>query len=380
MDFLKYSNTNVVLEQIIALMPGHVYWKDKNGIYLGCNDKQAHSLGLAKGSDLIGKTDFELPWGYHKAKIFRQNDLKVMKSKQGITIEEIANFEGKESVVLSHKVPLIDIAGEVTGILGVSIDITERKKAEEDKINTIIAMSASIAHELRTPLSVIALDSSGVNKHLPILIEGYELAKAADLPVKPIKSHHYNIMSNSLKSIRDETHYANTFINMLLIKTKKNNFDSKDFSKISITKTIQDTIARYPFRTTKEKESINLQLGEDFEYCGIPLLMIHVFFNLIKNSLYYIYSKAEGLIEIRLEKNKPYNKIYFRDNGKGIPKDQLTYVFQRFFSKTHNGTGLGLAFCKMVIQNLNGNIYCNSEEGKYTEFVIELPNIDKIIL
>lgn len=51
-----------MLEEIIAVLPGRVYWKDKNGVYLGCNDKQAESLGLKRGYEIVGKTDFEITW------------------------------------------------------------------------------------------------------------------------------------------------------------------------------------------------------------------------------------------------------------------------------------------------------------------------------
>ena len=60
------------MKNIMAEMPGHVYWKDVNGIYLGCNNRQAQSLGFKAGSDIIGKTDFDLPWDTHIAKKFRK--------------------------------------------------------------------------------------------------------------------------------------------------------------------------------------------------------------------------------------------------------------------------------------------------------------------
>jgi transcriptional regulator with PAS, ATPase and Fis domain len=78
----------LTLHQILAYLPNHVYWKDVNGVYLGCNDRQAKSLGKESGSNVVGKTDFELPWGKDIAEIFRKNDIEVMKTKSTMLVEE----------------------------------------------------------------------------------------------------------------------------------------------------------------------------------------------------------------------------------------------------------------------------------------------------
>lgn len=121
------EKTQSTLENILAHMPGHVYWKDKNGVYLGCNNRQAQSVGFQYGYEIVGKTDFDLPWGKNQAELFRQNDLHIMQTGETEIIEEKAQVKGKDAIFLSHKSPMRNKKGEITGVLGISIDITDRK-------------------------------------------------------------------------------------------------------------------------------------------------------------------------------------------------------------------------------------------------------------
>ncbi|MFT4058511.1 MAG: PAS domain-containing protein [Legionella sp.] len=86
------------LENIVTNMPGHVYWKSKNGIYLGCNNRQARSLGFQYGHEIIGKTDFDLPWGENKAELFQRNDQHIMDTGEN----EIMAIEANIALLLTQ--------------------------------------------------------------------------------------------------------------------------------------------------------------------------------------------------------------------------------------------------------------------------------------
>ena len=91
------------LLNILAKAPGHIYWKDTKGIYQGSNNAQAIFLGYKTGKDLIGKTDFDLPWK-EQANHLREIDSQVMKTQKEYCIEEIVSSqEGVETIFLSKK-------------------------------------------------------------------------------------------------------------------------------------------------------------------------------------------------------------------------------------------------------------------------------------
>ena len=107
--------------------------------------------------------------------------------------------------------------------------------------------------------------------------------------------------------------------------------------------------------------------------------MTHVFFNLLKNAVYYVEAANQGGIDIRVETGDKFNKVYFKDTGTGIPAKSLPHIFERFYTTTDNGTGIGLAFCQLVMQSFGGDISCQSTEGQYTEFTLKFPKIRTIV-
>ena len=121
-----------LLKNIISRMPGSIYWKDRDGRFLGCNQIVAEMAGVASPDDVIGKTDADLIWK-DKYKELREVDTEVMNKNQLMQFEEtflLAN--GQEITTLSIKSPLHNQKNEVIGIIGTSLDITELKETQRE--------------------------------------------------------------------------------------------------------------------------------------------------------------------------------------------------------------------------------------------------------
>jgi len=127
------SEAQETLQTIIDNLPRAVFWKDRDLRIQGCNRIFASVAGLASHLDLIGKTDFDMPWKDH-AEAYRADDLHVMTNKIARIDQEEKNVnsEGKESWVLTSKVPVLNQEGDVVAVLGMFEDITERKKKEAE--------------------------------------------------------------------------------------------------------------------------------------------------------------------------------------------------------------------------------------------------------
>jgi len=175
---MKSERKETALEHIIEYLPAHIYWKDVNGRYLGCNSKQANNLGLKSSEDIIGKTDFDLPWPDKSAEEFRENDNEVIKQGVVKTLEEKSLMDGREVVVLSQKVPLKNNQNEVIGVLGISLDITDCKEKERLKIekqanhelqhSRLRKVVAQVAHDIRSPaasLNMLMDCCTGITEH-----------------------------------------------------------------------------------------------------------------------------------------------------------------------------------------------------------------------
>ncbi len=120
---------------ILNYLPEPVYWCDKNSVLLGCNEAEAKQFGMTV-DEAVGKSMhnfFEmLGWDRKFADEARKNDIKIMETGVALSIEEhCLSLDGKSTkIFLSHKAPVFDDAGKVTGFIGTSFDITERKKSE----------------------------------------------------------------------------------------------------------------------------------------------------------------------------------------------------------------------------------------------------------
>ncbi|MEI7832883.1 MAG: PAS domain S-box protein, partial [bacterium] len=113
-----------LIEGILNAIPVRVFWKDRNLVYLGCNTIFAQDAGFSRPDEVIGKTDYQMFWHDH-AMHYRDDDRNVIESKcPKLLYEEEQNTpDGNEITLLTSKVPLYDLKGNISGILGTYMDI-----------------------------------------------------------------------------------------------------------------------------------------------------------------------------------------------------------------------------------------------------------------
>jgi signal transduction histidine kinase len=256
----------------------------------------------------------------------------------------------------------------------------KREAAHYIKLQTLRSLSASMAHELRTPLRTISSGVTGIQRYFPSLLESYKTAREANLPVPEIPPAHHQALTQALETIKSEIQAAFTVIDMLSIKANMASIEGEVLTEaFSIHQAVDEALTRYPF-DLGERELVTWPFAKfpnDFLVGGRKLLVIHVIFNLLKNALYYIRVANKGAIYIWLDIDDHYNYLHFKDTGAGIASEELPHVFDHFYSKTQHGTGIGLAFSRMVMQHLDGTINCYSRLGEYTEFVLKFPKLSK---
>jgi len=134
----QLSDDQETMQTIIDNIPRAVFWKDKELRFQGCNRIFANVAGLKSHKDLLGKTDYEMPWKEH-GDAYRTDDMTVMNSRKArLDLEERnVNSEGVESWVLISKVPVMNKHGEVVAVLGMFEDITERKRKESEMLQNL---------------------------------------------------------------------------------------------------------------------------------------------------------------------------------------------------------------------------------------------------
>lgn len=247
-----------------------------------------------------------------------------------------------------------------------------RETLQQEKLGAVASVGNNIAHELRTPLLGIRATAQGLRNYLPALVQAHEAAVRAGLDVPAIRRRHIELLRDALDRIESETHYSNTIIDMLLINSGTNQISSGEFRAQSARDCVLQAIARYPFASESERARVHVEGENDFSFRGSDLLLIHVLFNLLKNALYFIASAGKGEIRIWFESDDAGRRLYFMDTGSGIHPSVLPRIFERFYTshQAGRGSGIGLSFCKSVMESFGGTIRCESRHGEYTRFIL----------
>mgnify|MGYP000027915378 CR=1 FL=1 len=206
-------------QQVIDSLPMTLFWKDRDGRFLGCNQRVADAAALATPSDVIGKTDSDMPWSA-MAESYRADDLAVVASgKPRLKIvEELEQADGQVIWLETNKVPLLDENGQVYAILGSYEDVTLRRNEENERIQRqeqIIAGQASVLAELSTPLIPLrdgvllmplvgAIDTRRTQQVLEALLEGISAyqAETAILDITGVKVMDTQVADGLLRSAR----------------------------------------------------------------------------------------------------------------------------------------------------------------------------------
>lgn len=373
-------NSQIYLEKIIDRIPYFIFWKNLESVYLGCNQRFADLVGKKSPREVIGKTDFDLNWGQGEPEFYIQGDQEVMRGNPRVNIEEVLiRPDGSRVVMLVNKLPLRDQYGHCIGVLGTSADITaikntqERLKETENRLEGMLLLSSSIAHELRTPLASIRAGVYGLIDLLPRFFDAYRQAKAHGLDIKPISEKVLGFAQDSLERIDASAKQAHQSMDMILtsISTDKSNLHKNDLC--SMKRCVTLALSEYSFQPGKAF-LVHFKEIKEFNFYGSEILIKHILFNLLRNGLYFIEKAGKGEIFIWTTQEENFNTLHFKDTGLGIPEKTLPKIFDLFFTEgAHRGTGVGLSFCKMVMESLGGKIECHSQLNEYTEFVLFFP-------
>ena len=190
-----------IIEGIINAIPVRVFWKDKNLVYLGCNAAFARDAGFADPKDVIGKDDYQMGW-QAQAELYRGDDRQIIEGGNSkLFIEEPqTTTKGDTIALLTSKLPLRSATGEICGVIGTYVDISERKRAEESLRESEERFSGAFEH---APIGVALVSPDGhwlrVNKALCDLV-GYSEAELLACTFQDIT--HPDDLEGDLENVR----------------------------------------------------------------------------------------------------------------------------------------------------------------------------------
>ncbi len=354
-----------ILQTIFDSTPGLLFFKDKDNVLVRANKMLADSMGM-KVEEIEGRSLSEIFPDYSEE--YWKDDLEVIESGEAkLGIEEPMDTPEGTAWVRTDKVPYRDADGEIIGVIGFSVDITERKRMEEElameherlhRINRELErFSYTVSHDLRGPLAVIEIASGTLQK----LLES------------PPSDRTRADIQEVLEVIANSAAKSGDLIKDLLTLAEAGQAPT-ELSVVDVGKVV-DQILGEKADTINEKQ-ISVDVAGDLnEIIASPTHAYQLFSNLIANAIDHSDSKSP-LIEIsRLEDDERGRHRYLvRDNGSGIPPDDLDKIFIPFFKGKMGGTGIGLSTVEKIARVYGGGINAYNDNGAC--FEISIGNIE----
>ncbi len=371
----------LILDSLIDHLPHAIFWKNTSLVFCGCNRQFAQQFGYSNSEDLIGKSDYDLPFPKDLVEVYRADDIAIISSGMAKLNYEESQIQpdGTEKIVLVSKMPYFNDEREIIGIVGIYTDITLRKEQEfqlkqakeaAEQANQIKEeFIANMSHDIRTPLTGII---------------GMAQILEQEVRQKDEKLHAYWIKESGERLL--------DLLNEVLDIIVADNFSEDNLNEevFAIRGLIEELVQlQQPLAKLK---NLDLQVTIDEaipEYIITDRIKLNrILLNLLSNSIKFTDSGSIVIKLIKIPGNDTNVEIEFSiaDTGIGIPEASLTQIFERFFrvipsyKGNSRGYGVGLHVVKKYLDALKGEISVTSKQGVGTtfSFCLSLRTVRKI--
>jgi PAS domain S-box-containing protein len=353
------------LIDIIDDLPLVLFIKDTKEFRFRLWNKTAEEkIGLLRG-DLIGRFDSDF---FPKAEIasFREKDQQTFQEKRLIATEEPISTPHGRRWLYTKKIPLCDREGQVRYVLGVSEDITDSKRAMEDQerqyqqvaqaLELRDKMLSAVAHDLKTPLTVISLSSASLLRSLP--------SGERDKPIR-----------RQVERVADTAHRMGRLVNDLLglskIEAGRLSLDKHPHHAADLLAEVAEAM-----QPLVAQRGLTLAVEVD-DLAPLPCdkeRILQALTNLADNAIKFTPSGGKILLAARAAREGV--RFSVSDTGPGIAADLLPRIFmpyQQAEKDRKQGSGLGLAIAKGMVEAHGGTIGVESRPGRGSTFFFNLP-------
>ncbi len=373
-DITRHKQTEHALDQerdllrtLMDTLPDSIYFKDGSSRFLRINKALANRFALTDPAQAIGKTDFDFFTREHAEQAFRDEQQVVKTAQPLVALEEKEVWpDGHENWVSTTKMPLCDSSGKVIGTFGVSRDITERKRKEEElrvAMRSAEAASkaksdflANMSHEIRTPMNGV--------------IGMTELA--LDTSLTREQRDYLNMVKVSAESLLA---VINDILDFSKIEAGKLQLEEVDFS---LRDNLDDTIKSLALRAQQKglELACHVPAAVPEVLVGDPSRLRQIVVNLVGNAIKFT-EEGEVVVDVEELERKDGRvclHVTVRDTGIGIARDKQEAIFEAFAqvdrstTRQFGGTGLGLTISKQLCAMMGGRIWVESEAGRGSRF------------
>ena len=354
--FLRLAQEKGFLETVFNSIQEGIIVTDSKGRITYLNDAACQLFGL-DANDSIGKRLDERVRGLDWAAL----------SREGAVSRDMEIFYPANRFINFYSVPLvierksddekID-SGEKVGHAIILRDITETRRSEQqtiesERLNALTLLAAGVAHEIGNPLN-------SLNIHLQLIEREARELDGAEL-------------QDSVEVARAEVNRLDSIISQFLRAIRPTRPQLRPENVNSI---VEEAVRFFAPEIKDRDIVVEQELRSDLPLVDIDRdQMKQAFYNVIKNSFEAM--KSRGSLRIRTDKDDSHVIIKFTDTGGGISPENLSRVFEPYFTTKTSGTGLGLLIVRRIVREHGGELSIESSEGKGLALTIRLPLVDK---
>ncbi|WP_440058261.1 PAS domain-containing protein [Pseudomonas fragariae (ex Marin et al. 2024)] len=385
---------NELLRIFTAAVPGVVYAKDLEGRMLVANRGTADLIGKPP-EFFIGKTDLEFLDDQEQARTLMETDRRIMQSNVSEQIEEQVNLaDGSAAIWLSTKAPLLDASGEVIGLIGSSIDVTARKKAEEavrelnqtleQRIEQAVFEREQIEDALRHSQKMDAVGqlTGGIAHDFNNLLAG--ISGSLELITKRLAQGRVGDVDRYVSVAQGAVRRAASLTHRLLAFSRRQTLSPRVTDVNGLIHDMEELIAR----TVGPEIDIKVVAHDDLwpaliDHAQLESSLLNLCLNArdaMPNGGRIIIETANASLEECTDPDHgipagEHLSIRVTDTGIGMSPDIAAKAFEPFFTTKAigAGTGLGLSMVYGFVRQSGGQIRVESVEGQGTSVVMHLP-------
>lgn len=357
------------LQSMLDAIPDMIFYKDMQGVYLGCNQNYAASVVGKPKDQIIGRTESDLTPDPEMAEFFRKTDLEAINTNTSCSYERQQLLtNGQKAIMETIKTPFHDNEGKTVGLIGISRDITERRHLEEQlrhsqKMEVIGQLAGGVAHDFNNILSVITgygeLALMRLEKDNPLRLNIEQMHAAAERAARLTRSllafSHKQPLNLQALDLNPILHNVEKFLKRII---------GEDIH-------LKITLAEEPLTVSADSgqiEQIMMNLAanaRDAMPDGGQLTL-----ELQRCELDHLFVKTHG-------DGTPGQHVMLivSDTGRGMDENTRQKIFEPFFTTKEigKGTGLGLAIVYGIVKQHNGLIDVFSKPGGGTVFRVYIP-------